>query len=79
MRTKVIRNSPETVLVRVLDALAQELIEAPDEELLEAARTLGMDLAQPASAAWAGITYFARPRADEFFDLDRHRTLPDGH
>ena len=79
MRTKVTRSSPETALLRVLDAMAQELIEASDAEILEAARALRMDLALPESAAWAGVTYFARPRIDEFFDLDAPRKLPDGH
>jgi hypothetical protein len=65
--------------MRVLDALAHELIEAPDEEILAAAEGLRMDLALPESAAWAGVTYFARPRLDEFFDTDTYKRLPDGH
>jgi hypothetical protein len=79
MRTKVTRSSPETALLRVLDALAQELIEASDEELQEIALALRMDLAMPESAAWAGVTYFARPRLDEFFDVDPCKKLPEGH
>lgn len=79
MRTKVTKGSPETALLRVLDALVEELIEASDEEILEAAKALRMDLALPQSAAWAGVTYFARPRLDEFFDVDTRKKLPDGH
>ena len=79
MRTKVTRSSPETALLRVLDALAQELIEASDEEIQEIAQALRMDLTMPESAAWAGVTYFARPRLDEFFDVDPHKKLPEGH
>jgi len=79
VRTKVTRSSPETALLRVLDALAQELIEASDEEIQEIAQALRMDLTMPESAAWAGVTYFARPRLDEFFDVDPHKKLPEGH
>jgi hypothetical protein len=75
----VTRSSPETALLRVLDALAQELIEASDEEIQEIAQALRMDLTMPESAAWAGVTYFARPRLDEFFDVDPHKKLPEGH
>jgi hypothetical protein len=78
MRTKVTRSSPQAALMRVLDAFAQELIETTDEEIQEAAKTLRMDLTLPESAAWAGVTYFARPRFDEFFDVDIQKTLPDG-
>ena len=79
MRTKMTRSSPESALMRVLDALAQELIDASDEEILEAATALRMDLSKPESAAWAGVIYFARPRLDEFFDVDTHKKLPDSH
>jgi len=40
MRTKVKRGSPELALSRILDAFAQELIDASDEEILEAARRI---------------------------------------
>jgi len=79
VRSKVTKGSPEAALMRVLDALAQELSEASDEEVLEAAKALRMDLTMPESAAWAGVTYFARPRLDEFFDIETHKKLPDGH
>jgi len=75
------KGSPETALLRVLDALTQELIEATDEEILEAATALRMDLAMPQSAAWAGVTYPARWQLEDNFDLEAHAhgKLPKGH
>lgn len=45
---------------RLLVALERELIEATDEEILEAARDLGMNPAMKGSAAFFGVT-LARP------------------
>ena len=45
---------------RLLIALERELIEATDDELLEAARDLGMNPAMKGSAAFFGVT-IARP------------------
>ena len=45
---------------RLLVALERELIEATDEEILEAARDLGMDPTMKGSAAFFGVT-IARP------------------
>jgi hypothetical protein len=75
MRTKVKRVSPETALMRILDALAQEAIEASDEEVTQAATALRMDLNKRDSAAFAGLTYFARPQLSDFFDVDRSKRL----
>ncbi len=75
MRNPVKRSSPEVALERVLDALAQELIEVCDEEILETAKDLGMNLAMKESAAFAGVTYAARMRAADFFDLDTRNEL----
>jgi hypothetical protein len=69
MRTKVKTITSEVKLTRVLDAFAQELVDAPDEEISAAARDLGMDL-QKWSAAFAGVTYPARPGLADFFDLE---------
>jgi hypothetical protein len=69
MRTKVTRTSTETAVMRILDALAREAIEAPDEEIIEVATELRMDLTRSDSAAFAGLTYFARPQLSEFFDV----------
>lgn len=41
---------------RLLIALERELIEAADEEILEAARDLGMNPAMKGSAAFFGVT-----------------------
>jgi hypothetical protein len=70
MRAKVKNTSTEATLLRVLDALAQEVIDASDEEILEAARDLGIDLTMKESAAFAGVTYTARPQLSDFFDIE---------
>jgi hypothetical protein len=75
MRTKVKRASPEAALMRVLDALAQEAIEASDEEVAAAATDLRMDLNERESAAFAGLTYFARPQLSDFFDVESFKSL----
>jgi hypothetical protein len=69
MRTKVKVASPGVVLTRVLEAFGQELIDAPDEEILEAAKDLGMDL-QKGSAAFAGLTFPAKWQPADFFDME---------
>jgi hypothetical protein len=78
MRTNVTRTSPELALGRVLDALAQELIHASDEEIMDTAQSLGMDPQLRESAAFAGVTYPGRPQLSDFFDLEVHKKLPDG-
>jgi hypothetical protein len=75
MRAKVTRVSPETVLLRVLDGLAQEAITASDAEVTEAATALRMDLNSRESSAFAGLLYFARPQLADFFDLEVARKL----
>jgi hypothetical protein len=75
MRTKVKKPSPELALTRVLDALARELIDTTDEEILAAAKDLRMDPSKRESAAFAGLTYFARPQLSDFFDLPEARKL----
>lgn len=79
MRTKVKSISSELTLTRVLDAFAQELVHASDEEIVAAASELGMDLKEW-SAAFAGLTYPARPQLADFFDLEAlaQRHLPTG-
>lgn len=75
MRTKVIRGSSELVLTRILDAFAQELIDASDEEVFEVAKDLGMDPEARMSAAFAGVTYPAQPQLSDFFDVEMPNTL----
>jgi hypothetical protein len=68
MRTKVKAASPETVLERLITALEQELVEASDEEVLHAARDLGMNPEMPGSAAFLGLTVPATMQLSDFFD-----------
>jgi hypothetical protein len=70
MRTKMKRVSPEVTLARVLAALEQELIDATDVEIREAAQDLGMDLDLKGSAAFAGLRYPAKARFSDYFGLD---------
>ena len=72
MRTKVIIERV-AALERVIDALAEDLIAATDEELLQAATDLGMDPLSKGSAAFAGIKYPATWRFADFF---REPTAP---
>jgi hypothetical protein len=70
MGTKVKVASPEVMLSRILEALGQELINAADEEILEAAKGLGMDPQMRESAAFAGLKYPAKPQLSDFFELE---------
>ncbi len=75
MRTKVTA-SPEVTLTRMLEALGQELIDASDEEVMAAAKELGMDPMMRGSAAFAGLKYPSKAQlADFFFDLEAGRQL----
>jgi hypothetical protein len=78
MRIKMKKSSAEVGLSRILDGFAQELTVASDPEVLAAATDLGMDLSMKESAAFAGITFPARPQAADFFDIDQLRSLGTG-
>jgi hypothetical protein len=65
----------ETALARILDAFGRELIEAPDEEVREAARELGMNLSMKESAAFAGLTYPSRPQLSDFFEIESFKQM----
>lgn len=67
MRRDLKRVPPELALTRVIEALAAELLEATDEEILEAARDLGMDPRMKGSAAFIGIRYPGRHEIAEYF------------
>jgi hypothetical protein len=69
MRTKVKKAAPESALMRVLDAFAQELAEVADEEIRAAATELRMDPSTQMSAAFAGVTYPGCPRLSDYFEL----------
>jgi hypothetical protein len=75
MRTKITKIPPHTALMRIMDALAQEAIEASDDEITEAAADLRMELSSRESAAFAGLTYFARPQMSEFFSGEVPKSL----
>jgi len=67
VRTKLARLKHVAGLERVLEALGEVLIESTDEELLAAARELGMDPAMRGSAAFIGLKYPVLPRGADFF------------
>jgi hypothetical protein len=76
MRAKVRKvSAPETALPRIVEALERELIEASDEEVLEAVRALGMNPGMKGSAAFAGLKYFAKPQLSDFFEFEICRHL----
>lgn len=75
MRAKVKATFSEVMLDRMLQALEQELLMASDEEVLEAAKELGMDPGMKGSAAFIGLKYPAMPRLEDFFDLPAIREL----
>ena len=54
---------------RVLEGLAEELIDSTVDELLEAARDLGMDPGMRGSAAFIGLKYPAIRGPSDFFGL----------
>jgi hypothetical protein len=75
MRTKVKVALPELVLTRILDALGQELIDASDDEIMEAAKELGMDPHMKGSAAFLGLTFPTRVNISDVFDLEAIKDL----
>lgn len=75
MRTKVTQAARKVQrLTRILEALELELIEASDEEILQAAQDLRLDLKMKGSAAFLGIKYPSRWQLRDFFDV---KTTPD--
>jgi hypothetical protein len=75
MRTKVRAGRPEAALTRIVDALELELIEASEQEILQAAQDLGMNPRMKGSVAFAGLKFPARPQLSDFFDLEVCRKL----
>lgn len=51
---------PDQALERLLTALEHELLDATDEEILAAAKELGMDPTMKGSSAFAGVTILVR-------------------
>jgi hypothetical protein len=77
MRTKLTITEPQAALDRLLDALAHELIDVSDEEILAAAKELGMNPMMKGSAAFLGLRI--PPVADlaewaEFFGSEHFRS-----
>lgn len=70
MRHKVKAVSPELRLSRVLLALEQELVEASDEDLMQAAADLGMNPKMKGSAAFLGVKFPAKMRLSDVFETD---------
>ena len=75
MRTKVRAGRPEAALTRIVDALELELIEASEQEIMQAAQDLGMNPRMKGSAAFAGLKFPAKPQLSDFFDLEVCRKL----
>jgi hypothetical protein len=75
--TRVRATAPEVALARILQALEAELIAAPNEEILEAARDLGMNLQRKDSAAFRGLTYPSTWQLSDFFEFEMCKTLGD--
>ncbi len=75
MGTKVKRASPQVALDRVLEALGQELIDASDEEIIGAAKDLGMDPTMRESSAFRGLKFPSTPQLSDFFEPEASRKL----
>ena len=75
MRTKLALTTPAAALGRILDQLDRELIEASDEDILEAARDLGMNPMMKGSAAFLGLRVPAMAQFSDFFDSDALRSV----
>jgi hypothetical protein len=76
MRTKLTISEPQAALDRLLDGLARELIDVSDDEILAAAKELGMNPTMKGSAAFLGLRI--PPLADlaewaEFFGSEDFR------
>jgi hypothetical protein len=77
MRTKLTIKEPQAALDRLLDALARELTYVSEDEVLAAAKELGMNPMMRGSAAFLGLRI--PPIADladwaEFFGSDHFKT-----
>lgn len=70
MRTKLTETSPEAALAQLLDVVERELIGASDEEILEAAKDLGMNPMMKGSAAFFGLNFSAKANMADFFGPD---------
>jgi hypothetical protein len=78
MHTKMSRAERVSALERILDALAEDLVESTDEELLQAARDLGMDPTMRGSAAFIGIKSPTAWQLSQFFEISVRPALLPG-
>lgn len=62
--------APIVTLDRILERLERELIDVSDEEIVEAARSLRMNLNAKESAAFLGLRAPAKPQLSDFFGFD---------
>ena len=74
MCKNLISNPPDVALNRVLAGLGQELVEATDEEIAEAAKKLGMNIRMKGSAAFLGVFGSMPKRIEDIFDVEDLRT-----
>jgi hypothetical protein len=70
MRTKLTAGYHENALERTLDALALDLVDVSDEEIMEAAKELGMNPMMKGSAAFLGLRIPAIAEFSEFFESE---------
>jgi hypothetical protein len=75
MRTKLTPATSAAALGLILDHLDRELIEASDEEIVEAARDLGMNPMMKGSAAFIGLRIPAMAHFADFFDSEALRSV----
>ena len=75
MRSKLTPSTPAAALGRMLDQLERELIEASDEEILEAARDLGMNPLMKGSPAFFGLRVPPQAHFADFFDSEALRSV----
>jgi hypothetical protein len=54
---------PDLAFERMLGTLERDLLDATDEEILAAAKELGMNPGMKGSAAFIGVLLLARPRS----------------
>jgi hypothetical protein len=73
MRTKLTMTDPEAALDRILDAVARELVGVSDDEILAAAKDLGMDPMMKGSAAFIGLRIPALAHYTDFFESEHFR------
>jgi hypothetical protein len=75
MHTKVKRAAAVPTLDRLLDALADDLAEASEEEVLQACTDLRMDPRMRGSAAFIGLKGVSARLLQDFFDVDSIEAL----